>query len=154
MKILISGHTGQVARELQLALREHELISLGRQDFDLSRPQSLRETIMRERPALVINAAAYTAVDQAEQEREDRVELALGEELNTPARKPIERAGRIADVERLGIDRVVEQGHVHQQNAEDRKTTQDIDRLYTLARLGRRHRVRAVRPRRSHYPRP
>ncbi len=70
MKILISGHTGQVARELQLALRKHELVSLGRQAFDLSRPDSLRETILRERPALVINAAAYTAVDQAEQERE------------------------------------------------------------------------------------
>nr|WP_313403184.1 dTDP-4-dehydrorhamnose reductase [Pseudomonas sp.] len=70
MKILISGHTGQVARELQLALREHELVSLGRQDFDLSRPDSLHEIILRERPALVINAAAYTAVDQAEQERE------------------------------------------------------------------------------------
>ena len=70
MKILISGHTGQVARELQLALHEHELISLGRQAFDLSRPDSLREIILRERPALVINAAAYTAVDRAEQERE------------------------------------------------------------------------------------
>jgi len=51
MKILISGHTGQVARELQLALHQHELISLGRQVFDLSRPDSLRETILRERPA-------------------------------------------------------------------------------------------------------
>lgn len=70
MKILISGHTGQVARELQLALSKHELVSLGRQAFDLSRPDSLRETILRERPALVINAAAYTAVDQAEQEPE------------------------------------------------------------------------------------
>jgi len=40
MKILISGHTGQVARELQLALHQHELISLGRQVFDLSRPDS------------------------------------------------------------------------------------------------------------------
>lgn len=70
MKILISGHTGQVARELQLALGEHELVSLGRQAFDLSRPDSLRETILRERPDLLINAAAYTAVDQAEQERE------------------------------------------------------------------------------------
>ena len=70
MKILISGHTGQVARELQLALSKHELVSLGRQAFDLSRPDSLPETILRERPALVINAAAYTAVDQAEQERE------------------------------------------------------------------------------------
>ena len=63
MKILISGHTGQVARELQLALHKHELVSLGRQAFDLSHPDSLRETILRERPALVINAAAYTAVD-------------------------------------------------------------------------------------------
>ena len=68
MKILISGHTGQVARELQLALSKHELVSLGRQAFDLSRPDSLRETILRERPALVINAAAYTAVDKAETE--------------------------------------------------------------------------------------
>jgi len=70
MKILITGHTGQVARELQRALAEHELLSLGREQFDLARPQSLSEVILRERPALVINAAAYTAVDQAEQERE------------------------------------------------------------------------------------
>lgn len=69
MKILISGHTGQVARELQPALREHELISLGRQAFDLARPDSLRATILRERPDLLINAAAHTAVDQAEQEQ-------------------------------------------------------------------------------------
>lgn len=70
MKILISGHTGQVARALQRELQHHELISLGRAQFDLARPQSLGEIILRERPALVINAAAYTAVDQAEQERE------------------------------------------------------------------------------------
>ena len=62
MKILISGHTGQVARELQLALREHELISLGRQVFDLSRPETLGDIILRERPALVINAAAYLSL--------------------------------------------------------------------------------------------
>ena len=70
MKILITGHTGQVARELQAALAAHELLSLGRADFDLARPSSLRETILRERPDLLINAAAYTAVDQAEQARE------------------------------------------------------------------------------------
>lgn len=70
MKILIAGHTGQVARELQRALAQHELVSLGRADFDLAQPQKLGEIILRERPALVINAAAYTAVDQAEQERE------------------------------------------------------------------------------------
>jgi dTDP-4-dehydrorhamnose reductase len=69
MRILISGHTGQVARELQLALSEHELISLDRHAFDLAQPTSLRRTIQRERPDLLINAAAHTAVDQAEQEQ-------------------------------------------------------------------------------------
>lgn len=69
MRILISGHTGQVARELQLALSEHELISLDRHAFDLAQPASLRPTILRERPDLLINAAAHTAVDQAEQEQ-------------------------------------------------------------------------------------
>ncbi|MGG2399949.1 dTDP-4-dehydrorhamnose reductase [Pseudomonas sp. SH1-B] len=70
MKILITGHTGQVAHALQRELRQHELLSLGREQFDLARPHSLTEVILRERPQLVINAAAYTAVDQAEQERE------------------------------------------------------------------------------------
>ncbi len=69
MRILVSGHTGQVARELQLALSEHELISLDRHAFDLAQPTSLRRTIQRERPDLLINAAAHTAVDQAEQEQ-------------------------------------------------------------------------------------
>ena len=70
MKILISGHTGQVAQALQHALADHQLLSLGRQVFDLEQPASLRETILRERPQLLINAAAYTAVDLAEQEPE------------------------------------------------------------------------------------
>lgn len=69
MRILISGHTGQVARELQRALSEHELISLDRHAFDLAQPTSLRRTILREQPDLLINAAAHTAVDQAEQEQ-------------------------------------------------------------------------------------
>lgn len=69
MRILISGHTGQVARELQRALSEHELISLDRHAFDLAQPTSLRRTILHEQPDLLINAAAHTAVDQAEQEQ-------------------------------------------------------------------------------------
>ena len=70
MKILLSGHTGQVAQALQHALADHQLLSLGRQAFDLEQPASLRETVLRERPQLLINAAAYTAVDLAEQEPE------------------------------------------------------------------------------------
>lgn len=45
-----------------------ELIALGRDELDLSRPEALRDTIRRLRPDLIVNAAAYTAVDKAESE--------------------------------------------------------------------------------------
>lgn len=70
MKILITGHTGQVAQALRLALHGHELISLGRQEFDLAQPASLGQVIERHQPDWLINAGAYTAVDLAEQEAE------------------------------------------------------------------------------------
>jgi len=69
MKILVCGHNGQVAQALstQLAgLGETHL--LGRDQLDLARPEALREALRRLAPNLIINAAAYTAVDQAESE--------------------------------------------------------------------------------------
>lgn len=81
MKILLCGHSGQVGRELQLALRRHELICPERSEFDLAQPASLRPLILRERPDLLINAAAYTAVDQAEQE----TQLAFAINAEAPA---------------------------------------------------------------------
>lgn len=66
------GKNGQVGWELQRALQPlGELIALdrsGRDGFsgDLSQPKSLRATLRALRPDLVINAAAYNAVDQAE----------------------------------------------------------------------------------------
>jgi len=69
MRILISGQHGQVSTELQHHLKTlGELVVLGRTEFDLTNPQQLRQQVRRVRPDLIINAAAYTAVDQAENE--------------------------------------------------------------------------------------
>ncbi len=63
MKILVFGKTGQVARELQ---RHADVIALGRDDANLADPGACAAAIMRLKPDAVINAAAYTAVDKAE----------------------------------------------------------------------------------------
>jgi dTDP-4-dehydrorhamnose reductase len=68
MRILVFGKTGQVARELR---RIHWPVqctvqSLGRADCDLLDTQAVTKAILAFRPEVVINAAAYTAVDRAE----------------------------------------------------------------------------------------
>ena len=63
--ILVFGKTGQVARELQ---QLGALMALGREEANLSDPQACADAIRHHSPDAVINAAAYTAVDQAEDE--------------------------------------------------------------------------------------
>jgi dTDP-4-dehydrorhamnose reductase len=63
--ILVFGKTGQVAIELQ---RLSGVMALGRGDVDLSDPAACAATIREYAPKAVINAAAYTAVDRAEDE--------------------------------------------------------------------------------------
>jgi dTDP-4-dehydrorhamnose reductase len=64
MSILVFGRTGQVATELQ---RQAEVIALGREQADLSRPETCAAAIEAATPQAVINAAAWTAVDHAEE---------------------------------------------------------------------------------------
>jgi len=81
MKILLLGKNGQVGWELQRSLAPlGELIALDRHSQDglsgdLSDLDALRATIREVRPDVIVNAAAYTAVDKAESETElaDRV---------------------------------------------------------------------------------
>ncbi len=68
MRILVTGRDGQVARSLAESDCDHELIFAARPDFDLADAASIESTLERDRPDLVISAAAYTAVDQAEDE--------------------------------------------------------------------------------------
>ena len=65
--ILVFGQSGQVAKELQ---SHRHVVTLGRGQVDLCIPQTCVEAIRRYKPCAVINAAAYTAVDNAEQEEQ------------------------------------------------------------------------------------
>jgi dTDP-4-dehydrorhamnose reductase len=69
MRILISGQHGQISLELQRRLGIlGELIVLGRDQLDLTKPDQIRLAVQNVRPNLIINAAAYTSVDLAENE--------------------------------------------------------------------------------------
>ena len=74
MRVLLLGAGGQVGWELQRSLSTlGELVALGRGDEgglcgDLSRPEALAATVRAVAPGLIVNAAAYTAVDRAESE--------------------------------------------------------------------------------------
>lgn len=71
MKILITGQHGQVSQALQQRLPPlGELIVLGREQLDLTNVDQIRQQVRAHRPGLIINAAAHTAVDQAESEPE------------------------------------------------------------------------------------
>jgi len=70
MKILITGVNGQVGHALMRELTKHELIGLTRQDCDLTSQDQIRQVIDNHQPDLIINPAAYTKVDQAEEEPE------------------------------------------------------------------------------------
>jgi dTDP-4-dehydrorhamnose reductase len=67
MSVLVLGRTGQLGRALEGGPGWH---SLGREEADLSVPGAAARTVTQARPRWVVNAAAYTAVDQAESEPE------------------------------------------------------------------------------------
>jgi dTDP-4-dehydrorhamnose reductase len=74
MKILVVGQTGQVGWELQRTLSNlGTVIAVGQPVIQLTNPDSIRGVIRRYAPELIINAAAYTAVDKAE----DQPDLAM-----------------------------------------------------------------------------
>ena len=66
-RILVTGGTGQLAQSLRAA-RPNATAIIGRPGFDFERPETLAPAIRHHRPTLVVNAAAYTAVDLAESE--------------------------------------------------------------------------------------
>ncbi|MES2579214.1 MAG: dTDP-4-dehydrorhamnose reductase [Pseudomonadota bacterium] len=65
-KILLTGVNGQVGHALQNRLTQHEVIALNREQLDLSDSAAIRRVVQMIQPDLIINPAAYTAVDKAE----------------------------------------------------------------------------------------
>lgn len=69
VNILLLGKSGQLGWELQSSLAVHgDLIACGRDTCDLSDPVAVRSLIAQTQPDVIVNAAAYTAVDRAETE--------------------------------------------------------------------------------------
>lgn len=72
MRILVTGKTGQVAQSLleRGPAFDATVVTLGRPEFDLAAPSGVEKLFAAAKPDLIISAAAYTAVDKAESERE------------------------------------------------------------------------------------
>ncbi|HML30534.1 MAG TPA: dTDP-4-dehydrorhamnose reductase, partial [Hyphomicrobium sp.] len=69
-RILIIGRNGQMSRSLdeRLVAGGYHVVKIGRPEVDLRDPVSVSKAVEAAKPAFVVNAAAYTAVDQAEEE--------------------------------------------------------------------------------------
>ncbi|ASY65990.1 dTDP-4-dehydrorhamnose reductase (plasmid) [Sinorhizobium sojae CCBAU 05684] len=71
MRVLATGRAGQIVTSLMEVAAQRgdlELITIGRPEFDLTKPIPMRQAIIAARPDVVISTAAYTAVDRAEEE--------------------------------------------------------------------------------------
>ena len=70
MKLLITGHHGQVGQALiqQAAAHNFQVAAYDRSELDIADRAAVLQAVEREQPAVIINAAAYTAVDKAESE--------------------------------------------------------------------------------------
>ena len=70
-RILLTGCTGQLGQELQRTLAPlGEVIGVDRSTVDLSQETTIRQRLVEVKPDVIVNAAAYTAVDKAETETE------------------------------------------------------------------------------------
>lgn len=76
LKIVIVGRNGQLAWEANQRFQGlGQIICVGRPELDLTNIEGVREEIRRIKPTVIVNAAAYTAVDQAEAEPEAAMKI-------------------------------------------------------------------------------
>ena len=142
MRILLTGRQGQVARSLlerAAAFPDLQLISAGRPEVDLAQRGSVARIIRALVPDLVINAAAYTAVDQAEDEP------ALAMRVNADAAGEAAAAAREVDagIIQLSTDYVYD-GQSREPYAEDAPTNPLS--VYGRSKLAGEEAVRAANP--------
>jgi dTDP-4-dehydrorhamnose reductase len=70
LRILLTGRHGQIGWDLERGLPAlGEMVTTDRSTLDLADPDAIRRVVRQTKPDLIVNAAAYTAVDQAEREQ-------------------------------------------------------------------------------------
>ncbi len=69
-KLLITGAQGQLGQALQAQFVDHEVVACGIQELDIGQLEHVRKALNHVRPDMVLNAAAFTQVDQAETNQE------------------------------------------------------------------------------------
>ena len=90
MRVLVFGESGQVATALRKCAGDAEVICLGRDQADLGTPDMVRAVVEATDADVLINAAAYTAVDRAEEDRDHAEQvnhLAVGTMARAAARR-------------------------------------------------------------------
>lgn len=71
MRIAVAGRHGQIASSLiERGAHRADIVALGRPQFDLENEDSVARALLEARPDVIVNAAAYTAVDKAESDTE------------------------------------------------------------------------------------
>ena len=76
MKIIITGGHGQLGSDVSTLLsKKHNVISIGSKELDISNKAAVESIILKEQPNVLINCAAYTAVDNCETEKERAFEV-------------------------------------------------------------------------------
>lgn len=70
MKILVTGANGMLAKAVRNELKDEELILTDVAELDITNLEAVREFIKANKPEYIINCAAYTAVDKAEEQEE------------------------------------------------------------------------------------
>src|SRR5258708_23064628 len=94
LKIVIVGRNGQLAWEANRRLEGlGQVICVGRPEFDLTDIDGMRAELRRITPSIVVNAAAYTAVDQAESEPE--IAMKVNSEAPTAVAEEAKRLGSL-----------------------------------------------------------
>ena len=98
MRVLLTGANGQLGRALQsTSPAAGDITALSRADLDIGDPESIRTAIEQVRPDWILNAAAYTAVDRAEEEPD------LARAINETAVKHLAQASRAAGARLLHV---------------------------------------------------
>ena len=142
MRVLVTGLQSQLARSLQEKAAGHPAIELefvGRPELELAEPGCAAKIITERRPDVVINAAAYTMVDQAESEPE------LAFRINGDAAGEVAAAARDAGAKVIQISTdYVFDGEAETPYAEDAPTG-PLD-IYGHSKLTGEEQVRAANP--------